>query len=422
VVGCCIVGSRAAQQSLQGSCGEDASTAGLRAAAEAHKLSLHPDCIVYERKEHENDLVRNYVCTDQYGHRYSNIVQQKTRVPPMKLSIPLAQAECVLLPTKALNIVRPFDASGEVEAQLCCCMYPALDGSVVAVRVGEGLKTVVAIVECGPDSNAEAFVQAANRASQAAPAMPPALASAYSAWFMGRLQQTGTMTGCGPRAPGNAEIDRGAAKSSVAFVKHIGPIIGAVDVQKNWVQSNRLKIDGSTWLDVDKHGTLHCPKYASPFADALHAGDTLVSINDVAVSGNVDSAWLDTAKASKAPGTAGYMAVVSTQPYFQPNHLLTVMAPSGGALTQLGLAANAGKPPKIEMPTPMASGMGLLAGDVIVQAIVDGAPLDTTTMDSSQLLAATASVAGPVQLNVLQSTRVGQLSHPVTWPRAEQFR
>jgi len=126
----------------------------------------------------------------------------------------------VLLPTKALNIVRPFDASGEVEAQLCCCMYPALDGSVVAVRVGEGLKTVVAIVECGPDSNAEAFVQAANRASQAAPAMPPALASAYSAWFMGRLQQTGTMTGCGPRAPGIiSQVRRAIATSGESGIQ-----------------------------------------------------------------------------------------------------------------------------------------------------------------------------------------------------------
>ena len=81
------------------------------------------------------------------------------------------------------------------------CLMPADSSSAVVVRVGEGIKTVVAVVECGKRSNAEAFVAACDRAIKAAPPDSPELSAAYSNWFVSRLRATGTMTGCVPRPP-----------------------------------------------------------------------------------------------------------------------------------------------------------------------------------------------------------------------------
>lgn len=444
-------------------CCEDAITERLRSAAEAHTLRLHEDCIVFERKEHSNELVRSWLCRDQYGHRHSHTVLQTASVPSLKLSIPLKHAEVMLVPRRALGVPRAFREYMCVSLCLDPCLMPADSSSAVVVRVGEGIKTVVAVVECGKRSNAEAFVAACDRAIKAAPPDSPELSAAYSNWFVSRLRATGTMTGCVPRPPGNLsmerELIRASGKASVPFVKHIGPLPpGGVEVRMEsrrvkhfsgdrgpppeatesgrTVIDYKVKVDGTSWLEITKKGILYRPRIESPFASALHAGDKLVSITDVPVDAHVDNALMYTSylnrikaryefhngtNASTAPpgSLTEYMKVESRQPYFQPNHLITVLTPSGGTLTELGLAPNAGKPPMIEQPTPIASCLGLVAGDVIVQAIILGAPVDTTVMDSSQLLAAAASVAGPVSLTVLQSTRVASLEHPISWPRAK---
>lgn len=472
VKACCLLTDacrgKPEQLNQTANCCEDAITERLRSAAEARTLRLHEDCIVFERKEHSNELVRSWLCRDQYGHRHSHTVLQTASVPSLKLSIPLKHAKVMLVPRRALGVPRAFREDMCVSLCLDPCLMPADSSSAVVVRVGEGIKTVVAVVECGKRSNAEVFVAACDRAIKAAPPDSPELSAAYSNWFVSRLRATGTMTGCVPRPPGNLsmerELIRASGKASVPFVKHIGPLPpGGVEVRMEsrrveyfsgdrgpppnatefgrTVMDYKVKVDGTSWLEITKKGILYRPWIESPFASALHAGDKLVSITDVTVDAHVDNALMYTSylnrikaryefhngnNASTAPpGSLSYlywteyMKVESRQPYFQPNYLITVLTPSGGMLTELGLAPNAGKPPMIEQPTPIASGLGLVAGDVIVQAIILGAPLDTTVMDSSQLLAAAASVAGPVSLTVLQSTRVASLEHPISWPRAK---
>ena len=102
-------------------------------------------------------------------------------------------------------------------------------------------------------------------------------------------------------------------------------------------------------------------------------------------------------------------------PYFMPNHLVTVSVPPMH-LAHLGIDANDAKPPLIAQPTPTALGLGFAPGDVLVTVVADGMQHDATTYTAGELLQRTASASGPLSITVLQTTRVGSLSHPHTWP------
>lgn len=116
-IGCCvaclplapfILGCRAigAGDPLLGGCGENEDTNRIRESAAAHKLTLCADCIVYERTAHAAEVIKNYVASDQYGHRYPAAALVKTMIPAMKLSIPISKAEVVIMPKKAVIKVR----------------------------------------------------------------------------------------------------------------------------------------------------------------------------------------------------------------------------------------------------------------------------------------------------------------------------
>ena len=113
------------------------------------------------------------------------------------------------------------------------------------------------------------------------------------------------------------------------------------------------------------------------------------------------------------------MQVISRMPYFQPNQLLTVSVPPGLGLDQLGLDPGGGpggqKPPKLTGQSPVAQSLGCRPGDVIVQAIVDGATHDATSMTAGDLIAA-ASGASAVQLTLLQPTLTPDAQHTISWP------
>jgi len=402
LIGCCIIGCRAIGQGapLLGTARTEELTGGVRAAAAAHKISLASDCIIVERTSYTGDLMRNYVAFDQYGHRYPACAMTKSNVPPMRLSIPLARAEVGMVPKSELVSAHPY---ADEMASSCGCVQQSVKGDVVYVKAGEGVKVVVACVETGAASNAAAFVAKCQAATSNPPAISADLNCMFSNWMVGRMAASGQMTGTS-NAPSSQKMRR-----AEPFVKCVGPLPEDLQISKNRLALNRLN---GISCDLKKDGRIFTPHHSS-FVDQLNAGDRVHSINGVFLQGQADHAWLDqVAEAGrKLPrGAPRYMEVVSTMPYFQPSHLVSVSVPS---VSQLPFDRSGKSPPTIR--DGMAYGVG--PGDVIVQAIVNGMTIPTMSMRPDEFEAACAPAGGtPVTLTVLKATTVAELKHTHTWP------
>ena len=411
---------------LQGGFGECEDSERVRTQASAQKLYLTSDAIVYERAAHSARVMRNYVAYDQYGHRYPAAAVAPTAFPAMKLSIPLGRAEVELLPRKQVVKTSP----GYDEMAKDCCDYTPV-GDVIAVKVGDGIKMTVMIVECGKGSNAPEFVAACNRAAKSAPAESPELNAAFSNFLLERLKKMGTMTGCA--APANESMRRegpwpqSAGGRSEPFVKFIGPLPpnARIDFKKggSWSAST-THIAALGDVHVDKNRQIWHP-HGSPVVDQMNAGDRLVSFCGVRLEGKLmgeeGERFAQQANANSqmlaSQGQPLYAEVVSDMPYFMPNHLVSATVPSGAQIAELGLEPTDGKPPKIGAAlTPLAQSLGLQPTDVVIQAVINGAAWDTTRMSAPELLNAASGASGAVPITVLQVTRVASLSHPATWP------
>jgi len=423
LIGClpcsiCIIGAKANKPGgCEAGCGENEATARLRTAAGARKLTLTSDAIVYECRAHTATVIKNYTAFDQYGHRYPAAAAQSVNVPATKLSIPLRRTEVVVVPASSVGIAPMFSD----EMFVSCCGYQA-NGSVVAVRVGDGLKTVVACVEVGVGSNALAFADRCNTAAKSAPEESPHIAAAYNAWLLGRLRQTGTMTGgrpSGPSGPTGMTMER-----ALPFMKMVGPLPAELNVKKGgWF--SRARLDALSGLEISKAtGQIYHPR-SSAFVSQLNTGDRVLSINGVSLTGPADDTFFDNVLATGRqlpPNQPRFMQMCSSMPYFQPNYLVTVSLPPGSGIDALGLeygGNTSGKPPKLRadggVVSPLAQSLGCQPGDVIVQANVDGALHDTTKMSGEELLAV-ASGAMVVQLTLLQPSLTADPNHQITWP------
>jgi len=399
------------------SCGENKRTAELRSIAGATKLYLTSDAVVYECAAHTSSVTKNYVSFDQYGHRFPVVDEREVSVPATKLSVPLRHVEVVVQSAKSL----PFQPIFSDPGLYCCCKYEH-NGSVVAVRVGDGLKTVVACVEVGQNSNAQEFANRCNAAAKSAPMESPELAAMYDAWLLRRLSQTGTMVGgvsASARPPQSIKMER-----STSFVKTVGPLPNDLGIVKGTSIYKPTKLTALGDLEVKKKtGQIFTPK-ASPLVAQLFAGDRLVSINGVPLHGQADDDFFDrVVAAGQTAPQPRFMQLESTMPYFQPNHLVTISLPPGTTIQQLGLADGGDKPPKLLMSgtgvSPLAQSLGCQPGDVVVQATLDGKMHDATSMSAQELVAA-ASGASSVQLTLLQPALTADISHSVSWPMGTQ--
>ena len=59
--------------------------------------------------------------------------------------------------------------------------------------------------------------------------------------------------------------------------------------------------------------------------------------------------------------------------------------------------------------------------DAVVQATIDGVPVDATSLTAGELSDKCAATAGPVQLAVLQATLTTMGKHAITWPVGRPF-
>ena len=140
-------------------------------------------------------------------------------------------------------------------------------------------------------------------------------------------------------------------------------------------------------LTVMANGQIFTP-HDSQLIDQLNAGDTITGVNGVPfehvpsggifASSNLFRAdrykpWLAKVEAAgnALPPHARAMEVLTSMPYFMPNHLVTVSVPPMH-LAHLGIDANDAKPPLIAQPTPTALGLGFAPGDVLVTVVADG--------------------------------------------------
>ena len=122
--------------------------------------------------------------------------------------------------------------------------------------------------------------------------------------------------------------------------------------------------------------------------------------------------WLDQAQAASPPGGGGFMQVRTVQPHFQPAHMITVGPMPQGATTAIQFEANR-LPPTILQPDATAAASGLLKGDVVMQAVVDGITHNTNGMSGQQLINLTQS-AQATMLTVLQTHRMASTTVPMT--------
>lgn len=73
------------------------------------------------------------------------------------------------------------------------------------------------------------------------------------------------------------------------------------------------------------------------------------------------------------------MQVSTGMPHFQPSHMLTVGPMPPGATSTIQFAADR-MPPTILQPDAAAAASGLLKGDIVMQAVVDGVTHNTNGM------------------------------------------
>jgi len=402
------------------SCGEEL-TPTQREALEAHSVVLYDDCVVYTRRPFTAQSIRTAVAFDQYGHRFPACGVVNEQLPATTISIPLSRLTVEIVPRS--EVVQALTMG---TWDCCACCAPDMEdpkGHVVALKAGDGLKVVVACVEVGAASNAAAFAAAVAGAAASAPPESPALTAAFTAWFSDRLARSGRMAGA--QTPWNASMQRSfreANPTAPSFKKCVGPLQSAA------LEGNQPVLGG---LTMTANGQIFTP-HDSQLIDQLNAGDTITGVNGVPFehlpSGGIFASsnllradrykpWLAKVEAAgnALPPHARAMEVLTSMPYFMPNHLVTVSVPPMH-LAHLGIDANDAKPPLIAQPTPTALGLGFAPGDVLVTVVADGMQHDATTYTAGELLQRTASASGPLSITVLQTTRVGSLSHPHTWP------
>ena len=284
--------------------GEGEGVEKLRVQADAHHLTITDTAVVYTRDAHVGVTIKNYVAYDQYGHRYPAVSQSESHVPAATLHVPLQHAE---LEVCAKREIQPASLNVSVYADKCCDNSP--DALVIVLRVGEGVRLVVACVEVGPASNAAAFVEEFARLKKNAPVPSPELAAAYNAWFGQRLARSGTMAGAAPRA--NQTMDRGgvpgqAGAETVAFVRSVGPLPPNLGILKSTMAPNQM-----LHFVVPKTGSINCIRHG-PYVGQLNADDRILSINNVRVpAGNnaLTQQYLDQAQAASPPQGGGFMQV-----------------------------------------------------------------------------------------------------------------
>ena len=98
------------------------------------------------------------------------------------------------------------------------------------------------------------------------------------------------------------------------------------------------------------------------------------------------------------------MQVSTGLPHFQPSQMLTVGPMPPGATATIPCAA-ARRPPLILQPAAAAAASGLLKGDIVMQAVVDGVTYNTNGMTGQQLMGLTQAAQATV-LTVLQTHRM----------------
>jgi hypothetical protein len=359
--------------------------------------------------------IKNYTAFDQYVHRYPAAALDDCSIPATKLSIPLSRLTIEVVSAKDVNL-SPL-MMDEMAAN-CCDFTPV--GSVVALKVGDGVKVTVACVDVGPHSNAEAFVKEVHAAQRLGVAETPQLAAFFAQWFQQRLSMSGRMAGSAPRPVSmerpmpNLKWPQRAGGQVAPFVKCVGPLPNDLHIAKNRMNYNKIQAVGG--IGVTKQGKLYTPHH-SALVDQLNAGDTILAINGVQRTGNADHQWLDqvVATGNANPHMPKYMEVSTTMPYFVPNHVVTVSVPAQ-SIGMLGLIDGTATPPQIGEPTPTAQGYGLFKNDAIVSATIDGMLLETNALTSADLIKSAMSAQSPVSLTVLQTSRVTSLSHDHSWP------
>ena len=372
------------------SCGEEL-TPTQREALEAHSVVLYDDCVVYTRRPFTAQSIRTAVAFDQYGHRFPACGVVNEQLPATTISIPLSRLTVEIVPRS--EVVQALTMG---TWDCCACCAPDMEdpkGHVVALKAGDGLKVVVACVEVGAASNAAAFAAAVAGAAASAPPESPALTAAFTAWFSDRLARSGRMAGA--QTPWNASMQRSFREANPAapsFKKCVGPLQSAA------LEGNQPVLGG---LTATANGQIFTP-HDSQLIDQLNAGDTITGVNGVPFehlpSGGIFASsnllradrykpWLAKVEAAgnALPPHARAMEVLTSMPYFMPNHLVTVSVPPMH-LAHLGIDANDAKPPLIAQPTPTALGLGFAPGDVLVTVVADGMQHDATTYTAGELL------------------------------------
>jgi hypothetical protein len=401
----CVLGEICAATHPMSCDGEGEGVEKLRVQANAHHLAITDRAVVYTRDAHVGVTTKNYIAFDQYGHRYPAVSQSESQVPAASLHVPLQHAE---LEVCAKKEIQPSSLNVTPWSDKCFDNTP--DALVIVLRAGEGVRLVVACVEAGPASNAAAFVAEFARLKKNAPALSPELEAAYNSWFGQRLARSGTMAGAAPRA--NQTMDRGgvpgqAGNTTVKFVRSVGPLPPDLGILKSSMNQNSM-----LHFNVPKTGHINGIRHG-PYVGQLDADDRILSVNNVRVPGGnnpLTQQYLDQVQAASPPGGGGFMQVSTGAPHFQPSHMLTVGPMPPGATTTIQFAADR-MPPLILQPDAAAAASGLLKGDIVMQAVVDGVTHNTNGMTGQQLLGLTQAAQATV-LTVLQTHRMpsGQMS------------
>jgi len=407
--GLCMLCKSNTEGGHKASCdGEHPGLEKLAVQARAHHLKLTDQALVYTRDPHVARHTKNYLSFDQYGHRYPATAEADDSMPGATLHVPLQHASLEVVAKSEIEGAPIYALSEAVSA---CDMTPA--SSLVVVRVGEGVRVVVAVVECGPAANTAAFVDAFNTAKKNVRQETPELAGAYNAWFGQRLSRAGTMAGAAPRA--NQVMDRGglpgrADTPVTPYVRAVGPLPQSLGLQMNQMSANKMM-----HFDVQKDTVIHSIRNG-PLVHQLNGGqhgDRIVSINGVPVPGQATQEYLQQAQAASPPGGGGFMQVQTRQPHFQPSHLLTVGPMPAGAASQIQFDANR-TPPTVLQPDAAAAASGLLKGDIVMQAVIDGVTHNTNPYTGQQFINAAAN-AQQTTITVLQTHRMANQFRELPW-------
>ena len=200
----------------------------IKSNADAHRLTVRDDAIVFTRAAYEARVIKNFSCRDQYGSSFHGQTRPvEAPIAPATVSLPPNHVEIEVFRNAAIGRDSPLTeilTSFHLSKVNPCCFgwcfprqqeLPAFEDHLLVLRAGpcappgsemddrlplNTTKVTVACINLGPRPNVEAVVGALRDAKMNY-VPKPEVEAAFEGWYKAKLSRSGSMAGARPVEP-----------------------------------------------------------------------------------------------------------------------------------------------------------------------------------------------------------------------------